>query len=101
MALSTSSIAGPQGSQQAPGAQRGKRIRRAVTGAVTNGGLIRLTTAAHPFATNDWVQVVNVGGVPNATGTWRITVISTTVFDLVGSTFAGAYTSGGEASRGA
>jgi hypothetical protein len=73
-----------------------------VTGAAHNGsGLIRLTTAAasRPFRTGDRVTVANIGGVPNATGTWTVTAISATVFDLVGSTFAGAFTSGGTAKR--
>ena len=72
-----------------------------VTGAANNGsGLIRLTTATNGFVTGDKVTVTAVGGVPNATGTWTITRISSTQFDLVGSTFAGAYTSGGVAYYG-
>jgi len=77
-----------------------KKIHRAVTGAANKGGeLIRLTATAHGFATNDWVTVTAVGGVPNATGSWRITVITANTFDLIGSTFAGAFTSGGDAAR--
>ena len=71
-----------------------------VTGAADNGaGLIRLTVAstAGLYSLNT-ATVASVGGVPNATGTWVITVISATTFDLVGSTFAGLYTSGGTAS---
>lgn len=71
-----------------------------VTGAANNGvGLIRLTVASTTgLATGNTATVASVGGVPNATGTWLITVISATTFDLVGSTFAGAYTAGGTAS---
>lgn len=74
-------------------------ITRNVSGAVNNGsGAIRLTTTAdHHFGTFDTVIVASVGGVTNANGTWTITVISSTQFDLVGSTFAGTYTSGGTA----
>lgn len=68
-----------------------------VTGAANNGsGLIRLTMAStSTLATGMRVTVRNVGGVPNATGNWNITVISATTVDLIGSTFAGTYTSGG------
>jgi hypothetical protein len=64
--------------------------------AVNNGsGLIRLTTNATVLVTGDIVTVYNVGGVPNATGRWTVTVIDSTHIDLQGSTFAGAFTSGG------
>ncbi len=67
-----------------------------VTGAVDNGtGMIRLTVTAHGYETGDKVDVLAVGGVPNAIGQWIITVIDADHFDLDGSTFAGAYTSGG------
>jgi hypothetical protein len=71
-----------------------------VTGAANNGaGLIRLTVATHGYETGDTVDVTAVGGVPAAVGSWPITVITANTFDLVGSTFAGAYTSGGTAYR--
>jgi hypothetical protein len=62
----------------------------AISNAVTNGGLIRITSATHPFATNDRVTISGVTGVP-ANGQWFITVSSTTVFDLQDSTFSGTY----------
>ncbi len=70
---------------------------RSVSGAVDNGGgLIRITTSvAHDFATGTVVTITGVGGVPNANGTFTITFVSATEFDLQGSTFAGAYTTGG------
>lgn len=71
-----------------------------VTGAVDNGGgVIRLTVTAHAYESGDKVNIAAVGGVPNATGQWIIDVITANTFDLVGSTFAGAYTSGGTALR--
>lgn len=71
-----------------------------VTGAVDNGaGLIRLTVTAHDYESGDKVNVQSVGGVPNATGQWIITVITANTFDLVGSTFAGAYTTSGTSLR--
>jgi hypothetical protein len=79
-----------------------RSLTLAVTGAANNGsGLIRLTTTAQSrqLRTGDSVVVSGVGGVPNATGTWPVTVITPTTCDLVGSTFAGTYTSGGTAKR--
>jgi hypothetical protein len=71
-----------------------------VTGAVNNGsGLIRLTVTAHGYESGDKVNVQTVGGVPNAAGQWIVTVITANTFDLVGSTFAGTYTSGGTSLR--
>lgn len=72
-----------------------------VSGAANNGtGLIRITTAtAHNYESSNKVSILAVGGVPNATGQWLITVIDATHFDLVGSTFAGAFTSGGTVIR--
>lgn len=71
-----------------------------VTGAANNGaGLIRLTVVAHGYESGDKVNVVGVGGVPNATGQWIITVISANTFDLRASTFAGAFTAGGTVQR--
>src|SRR5262245_3249034 len=69
----------------------------AVSGAVNNGsGLIRLTVASTAgWTTGDSKTIASVGGVPNAHGTFLITVISGTQIDLQGSTFAGTYTSGG------
>ncbi len=72
-----------------------------VTGAANNGsGLIRLTTAvAHSYINGEQVTVANVGGVANATGQWLVTVVDSTHIDLIGSAFAGAYTSGGTVLR--
>ena len=73
----------------------------AVTGAANNGsGLIRITSVAHGRATNDKVYVSGVGGVPNATGGWIVSVIDANTIDLQGSTFAGAFTSGGTTRTG-
>lgn len=77
---------------------------KAITGAVTNGGLIRLTITGHGYTTSDRVYVAAVGGVPNANNTeqnprWTITVIDANTIDLQGSVFAGTYTSGGTSAR--
>ncbi len=69
----------------------------AITGAANNGsGLIRITVASTAnLSTGRRVHIAGVGGVTNANGTWTITVISATTFDLQSSTFSGSYTSGG------
>lgn len=69
----------------------------AVTGAVNNGvGLIRLTVPSTAgLTTGRRANVSAVGGVPNATGNWPLTVINGTQVDLQTSIFAGTYTSGG------
>lgn len=74
-------------------------LSRSITGAVSGtGGAIRLTTSvAHLFSTFDTVTVASVGGTTEANGTWVITVIDSTHFELNGSTFVHAYTSGGTA----
>jgi hypothetical protein len=95
--LTTASLGGQQ---QQPAKTSALLGPRAITGAVNNGGgLIRLTVTAHGFTTGNKVTVANVGGVPNATGNWTVTVVSADVIDLQGSTFAGTYTSGGVATR--
>lgn len=78
-----------------------RMLRVPITGAANNGsGLIRITTAApHRFQTGNRVQVANVGGTTEANGLFTVTVVSTTTFDLQGSTFTNAYTSGGVATR--
>ena len=71
-----------------------------VTGAANDGsGLIRLTLTAHGYTTADQVNVAAVGGVPNATGQWLVTVIDANTVDLQGSTWAGTFTSGGTCLR--
>ena len=68
----------------------------AVSNAANNGsGLIRITLATHPFVTGQRVGISGITGTTEANGSWTITVISTTVIDLQGSTFANVYTAGG------
>jgi hypothetical protein len=91
----------------------------AVTGAANNGaGAIRLTLAAEVAswtygqadtshsagaagttnlanASQNTIEVYGVQGTTEANGNWRYTVIDATHIDLVGSTFANAYVSGG------
>ena len=83
--------------------QRGrhKQVKATITGAANNGsGLIRITAANHGFSTGQHVDITGVGGTTEANAAhWLITVITGSTFDLVGSTFTNAYTSGGLAAR--
>lgn len=68
-----------------------------VTGEVDNGsGLVRITAATHGFADADIVTIHDVLGCTEANGTWQIDYVDADTFDLLGSTFANAYTSGGK-----
>jgi hypothetical protein len=79
------------------GLYRGKLT---VSGAADNGaGLIRITTGVHNLGSNDVVTITGVVGTTEANGTWAITSASSTTFDLEGSTFNTAYTSGGQVIR--
>lgn len=74
----------------APGAQ-------AVLGCDDNGsGLVRVTVGSTSgWTTGSYKTITGVVGTTEANGTWQITVIDGTNIDLVGSTFATAYDSGG------
>lgn len=74
---------------------------RTVTNAADNGaGLIRITIAAgHQFGDDDYVNITGVTGTIEANGNWRVTYVSGTQFDLVGSAFVNAYAAGGSAVR--
>ena len=68
-----------------------------ITGAANNGsGLIRITVStAHGLTTGYRVHIKDVQGVGNANGTWYVTVVDSTHFDLIDSVFSGGYVSGG------
>lgn len=66
-----------------------------LSGAADGGGLIQITKAAHGLATGTRIYVKDVLGVPAANGRWFITATGDNTFTLDGSTFSGAYTSGG------
>jgi len=80
--------------------KKNKQLSKAITGAVTHGGLIQITATGHTFNTEDRITITGVGGTVEANAAnWRITVINANAFDLQGSTFTNAYTSGGTAKR--
>jgi len=67
-----------------------------VSGTSNSAGLIRVTTSAlHGLTTGDSVFIYGVNGTTNANGTWTVTVINTTIIQLQGSTYNGAWINGG------
>lgn len=68
-----------------------------ISGAADNGaGLIRITVSStSALTTGDYKTISGVTGTTEANGTWPITVIDGTHFDLQGSTFSNDYVSGG------
>lgn len=75
-------------------------VNKNISSAANNGsGLIRISCTGHGFSTNDWIAVYGVGGTTEANGAWQVTVIDANTFDLQGSSFSHAYTSGGVATN--
>jgi len=72
-----------------------------ITNCADNGtGLIRITTRSdHNFTTGNRVAIEDVTGTVEANGVWVITKIDANNFDLQDSTFANAWSSGGQASN--
>lgn len=68
-----------------------------ISGVADNGsGLCRVaTTKPHFYTTGLNILVAAVTGAVEANGTWQITVIDSTHFDLIGSTSPTAYINGG------
>lgn len=97
--MGLTSVGSPFSAAQQQPERRGYIL--AVTGAANNGsGLIRITTASNTLKSGDRVTITAVGGTVEANGSWFITRITATTFDLLGSTFTNAYTSGGSVKRG-
>jgi hypothetical protein len=72
-------------------------LSRSVSGATNASPIVITTSASHLFATADVVVISGVGGNTAANGTFSITKLTPTTFELDGSTGNGAYTSGGTA----
>lgn len=82
--------------------ERAEQTLGVITGAADNGaGLIRVTKASHGFSTGNRVGISSAVGTTEANGEWFITVISSSTFDLIGSTFTNAWVSGGYVSLAA
>jgi hypothetical protein len=55
---------------------------------------IRVTATAHGLTTGNRIHIRQVTGAPAANGSWYVTVVNANTFDLQGSVFSGAHTSG-------
>lgn len=73
----------------------------AVSGAVTNAGACKITVpSTTTYSANQVVAVYGVAGATGCNGTWKVTVTDSTHLTLQGTTFGGAYTSGGTVTNG-
>lgn len=69
-----------------------------ITGAADNGsGLVQITLASHGFSDNDIILEHDIAGTTEANGVFKVVNATTNTYDLTGSTFANAWTSGGKA----
>lgn len=66
-----------------------------ITGASNTGPIVITTSGAHGLAGTEVVRILGVTGNTNSNGFWRIVVLSTVTFSLVGSSGNSAYISGG------
>lgn len=74
-------------------------VERDVTGAAAASGLVRLElVSTRGLMTDDVMVVSGIVGTTEANGIWTIEVIDDTHVDLIGTTFANAYVSGGTTS---
>ena len=87
----------PFGTNQLPGTDPNAVTYHNIQNVANNGiGAIRVTVATtNGMITNQHVIVQEVGGVTAANGTWQITVVNATQFDLGNSVYTGTYTGGG------
>lgn len=67
----------------------------AISGIISDGGIIQIFSTAHGFTTNQIAIVSNVAGTTEANGEWQVTVLDTNTVLLQNSTFVNAYVSGG------
>lgn len=67
---------------------------RTITGSTNATPIVVTTSAAHGLQTDDFADINGVTGGTNANGRYRVNVLSTTTFSLVGSTPNGAGTGG-------
>lgn len=69
-----------------------------VTGVIAGAAsVVRITSASHGLVTGDKVTVSGVAGVAAANGTYTVTVIDASNFDLQGTVFAGLFVNDGYA----
>jgi len=72
-----------------------------VSGTADNTEVKITTSAAHNLGNGDTVTISGIVGTTEANGTWSINEVTATTFDLTGSVYANAYTSGGKAVKNA
>lgn len=88
------------------GAQGGAAIQvvgaaLSISGAISNGGACEISVpATASYSANQIVSVYGVSGATGCSGTWKVTVTDGTHLTLQGTTFGGAYTSGGSVTNG-
>jgi hypothetical protein len=70
-----------------------------VSNATNANPIVITTSAAHGLQSEDFVDIDAVLGNLNANGRWRIQVVNTTSFSLIGGIGSGAYTSGGKVKK--
>lgn len=70
-----------------------------VSAATNATPIVVTTTAAHGLSTDDEVYIAGCSGNTGANGKFKIVVLSSTTFSLVGSTGNGAWTSGGTVAK--
>lgn len=70
-----------------------------VTNATNASPIIITTSSNHGWVTGAYVVISGVAGNDAANGTWRIEVVNSTQFRLLGSVGNGNYTGGGTAQR--
>ena len=77
-------------------------LRNAITNIADNGsGAIRITTdGAHNLSTNDYVIIDGANGTMAMNGFWKVTSVTSSTFDLQGSSSTGTWTSGGTVNDG-
>jgi hypothetical protein len=69
---------------------------KTATGMANNGaGAIRVTCANHGWKTGDRIDIAGTVGTTEANGSWSVIRVSAAAFDLAGSAFVNAWTSGG------
>lgn len=84
------------GTNQLSGTDPNAVAYRVITDVINNSGSIRIAVNTnYGFVTGQQVLVGEVSGVPNANGTWKVTVVGDQYLDLQGSTFSGSYIGNG------
>lgn len=66
-----------------------------VTGATTAAPVVITIGAGHDLKVDGWVRVLNVGGMSELNGLWRIQAVTATTVTLVGSVGIGTFGAGG------